>query len=203
MPPLIGTIGQAASGLVKGIGGYIQMRKANKLLRGLQYPTEQLPQEYIENKNMAKQLAGEGMPSEQYAQAMRNIQRQQLMALSGARDRRGGLGSLSGIQQGTNDALLNLDTANARQRIQNEQNLMRVNNQVAAQKRDLFNLNTRNKYNRDYGYAMSLKGMGNQNLFGGIDQLLGAGVSRGGYGYGRNNNQGYNQTEYDQFFGGD
>jgi hypothetical protein len=188
-PDLIGSIGQAAGGIAKGVVGYFQNRKANKLLKGLQYPTETMPSALVENQNRWRQLAGQGLPSQQYAQAMRNLQRTQLSSLMAAHDRRGGLGSIAGIQQGTNDASLNLDTADARMRLQNEQGLMNVNNQVAATQRDLFQKNIRDKHTQDYGYAMRLKGQGNQNMFGGLDQLLGAGQyyaasKRPGYGGG-------------------
>jgi len=176
----------AASGLISGITGLIQKGKANKMLKKLQYPTESMPNEIIQNQRLAQTRAAEGLPSEQYNQAMKNIQRQQLMALRGAHDRRGGLGSLSAIQQGTNDSTLNLDVANAQQRLANEGQLMNVNNQVAGWKSRLFNSNVRDKYNRDYNYAMGLLGMGNQNLVGGIDKISagGLGLLSGGGGFG-------------------
>lgn len=170
MPDLFGPIAGIASGLITGAAGLIQKGKARKALRNLEYPTEQLPDELARNQNSAEQLAAQGLPSEQYNQAMKNIQRQQLMSLRGAQDRRGGLMAISGIQQGTNDALLNLDARNAAQRIANKQQLMTVNNQVAGAKRDSFDKNVRDKYNRDYNYQMSVLGAGNQNLFGGIDK---------------------------------
>lgn len=175
----------AAGGLLSGITGLIQKGQGRKLLKGLQYPTEQLPQEVVANQRLAEQRAAEGLPSEQYNQAMKNIQRQQLMALRGAHDRRGGLGVLSGIQQGTNDATLNLDVANANARLNNQRQLMNVNSQTANWKSQLFNANVRDKYNRDYNYGMGLVGMGNQNLVGGIDRLAAGGVgllAGGGFG---------------------
>lgn len=214
--PGIGTgIGALVGGAIGLVSGISQKSKAKKLLSGLQYPTEQLPQEVVANQRLAQQRAAEGLPSEQYNQAMRNIQRQQLMALRGAHDRRGGLGILPGIQQGTNDATLNLDVANANARLGNERQLMNVNNQVANWKSQLFNANVRDKYNRDYNYAMGLKGMGNQNIVGGLDSLAAGGIgllTSGGRGTGRLRNPqtrkvtntdyvpGYG-TDFDQFPG--
>jgi len=143
-------------------------------LKNLQYPTEQLPAEYEENKNLAETMAGTGMPSEQYAMAMRNIQRQQLAMLREAKTRRGGLAVLPSLLRGTNDATLDLDAANAQQRVANQRTLMTVKDRIGGVKRDLFDKNIRDKYIRDYEYAMGLKGMGNQNLYGGADQAIGA-----------------------------
>ncbi len=175
--PLIGALAQGVGGLLSFGSGLIQAHKGNKLLKGLQYPTEQLPDEYQQNQNTAQQMAATGMPAEQYNMAMKNIQRQQLMALRAANDRRGGLNVLTALLQGTNDATLNLDSANSQQRVSNQRNLMTVNNQVAGVKRDLFDRNIRDKYMRDYQYAMQLKGMGNQNLVGGVDKLAAGGLS--------------------------
>lgn len=180
----------AVGGLISTGVGLFQKHKGNKLLNGLQYPTESLPKEFTENQDMARRRAAEGLPSDQYSQAMRNIQRQQLMALRGAHDRRGGLGALAGIQQGTNDATLNLDVANAQQKIANEQQYMNVNNQVAGQKRDLFDRNVRQKYDRDYNYGMGLLGMGNTNVVSGVDRLASAGIGLAAGGYGRSNSGG-------------
>lgn len=162
---------QAAQGITEGLGGIVkliagssQKKKANKLLSGLQYPNEQIPSEITA-------AAATGLPSEQYNQGMQNIQRQQLIALRGAHDRRGGLGLISGIQQGTNDADLNLDVKNAQARQQNQFRL-------AGWKDKVWQNNIKDKYNRDYNYAMGLLGQGNQNVYGGADQALaGAGTA--------------------------
>lgn len=168
-----GAIAGAAGGLLTGITGLIQKGKANKMLKNLQYPTEEIPQEVFQNQNLAQTRASTGMPSEQYNLAMKNLQRQQLTALRGANDRRGGLVALPNILQATDDASLKLDANNAQQRIANERNLMSVNNQVAGWKDKVWQHNVSDKYNRDYQYAMSLKGAGNQNLAGGLDKLGG------------------------------
>lgn len=172
MPDLFSGIAGLASGLISGIAGIGQKRKANKWLNSHQQPMESVPAEVLQNQSNAIRDAAQGMPSEQYAQAMKNIQRQQLMALRGANDRRGGLMALSGIQQAGNDALLNLDAKSAAIRMANKQNLQNVNNQVAGWKDKVWQNNINNPYQRDRNYNMSLLGMGNQNLFGGLDKGL-------------------------------
>lgn len=170
-------------GLVKGIVGKSQKNQGNKILSGLQYPTESVPGEEIQNQNLAQQQAGTGLPSDQYEQAMRNIQRQQLVSIQGSQSRRGGLGSIAGIQQGTNDATLNLDTADAKQKIANQNNLMKVNNSLASWKDKVWQNNVKGKYNQQYNYGMGLVGQGNQNLVGGVDQSI-AGGGQAAYGSG-------------------
>lgn len=171
-------------GLFKGIVGLGQKRKGNKLLNSLQYPTEQLPDELRQNQIAAQQDAATGLPSQQYANAMKNIQRQQLFAIRGAHDRRGGIGAVSGIQQQSNDASLNLDALDASKFQANRMNLQNVNNQVAGWKSRLFNMNVRDKYLQDRSYGMDLLGAGNQNFAGGVDQGISgaADIGRGLFG---------------------
>lgn len=172
MPVPIVPLINIAGGLLGGLFGGGQKKEGEKILKNLNYPVESLPQEYQENKNLAQTMASTGMPSEQYNLAMKNIQRQQLMALRGARDRRGGLNVLPQILQGTNDATLQLDAANAAQKSANQRTLLGINSQIGGINRDLFDKNERQRYERDYGYGMSLKGIGNQNLFGGLERGL-------------------------------
>lgn len=179
--PVIGIGTGLVGGLIKGLVGGKQKRQGNKILNGLQYPTEQVPGEEIENQNIARQQAATGLPSEQYQNAMQNIQRQQLSAIRGAHDRRGGLGAIAGIQQNTNDANLNLDVADSKQKIANQNNLMNVNNRLASWKDKVWQNNVMGKYNQQYGYANSLLGAGNQNVSSGVDQAL-AGFGMGAAG---------------------
>jgi len=167
LPALVGGIAQGAGALIQGISGLLQKREGNRLLK--RAGEEKVPTELIENQRLSKQMAGEGLPSDQYNQAMRNIQRQQLMALRGAHDRRGGLGALSGIQQQSNDALLNLDVADANKKLENQRFAMGVNNQVGNFKHGI--------WERKYNYAQGLRGYGNQNIVGGLDKLVAAGGS--------------------------
>ena len=96
-----GGVGQAlantGSGLLSGVVGFFQRRKAKKALASLQRPEYQIPNEVLQNQKMAEKAASEGLPSQQYNQATQNIQRQQSRALSAATSRRGGLMALPGL----------------------------------------------------------------------------------------------------------
>lgn len=174
---------QSLIGLVTGIG---QKSKARKLLAGLQYPTESIPNEILQNQALAERRANTGLPTEQYNQGKQNIYRQQNAALSASKDRRGGLIGIGKTQQITNDALLDLDVINANARIGNEKTLMNANSQLAGWKDKVWQANVKDKYNRDYQYAMGLLGSGNQNFTAGLD-AAGAGLVYGLQGSGMGN----------------
>lgn len=190
-----GGIAQGVGGLISGISGLVQRARGRRLLKSLQYPTEAIPQEVLQNQQLAQLRANTGLPSEQYNQAMQNIQRQQMTALNSSNDRRGGLSLLAGLQQGANDATLNLDVSNAKARLANQSQLMSANTQVANWRDKIWQNNVKDKYNRDYNYAMSLLGQGGQNEVSGLDKLATGGImalsgqsgfmsARSQYGYG-------------------
>jgi hypothetical protein len=160
------------SGLVSGVAGFFQRRKAKKLLKGLHQPQYTIPNEVLKNQKMAEMGANEGMPSQQYTNAMKNIQRNQASVLSGARDRRSALMALPQIQRQSNDAMGNLDAQDAGMRLQNQKTLYGINSQVAGYRDKEFDINRMQPYQRDYNYAMGLLGAGNQNLVSGADKLL-------------------------------
>lgn len=167
---LVGGLGGAALGL---IGGLFQKKKGNQLLKQNPFPTEAMPPEVLANQQIAQGAAEQGMPSEQYQQAQRNIERNQAAAMNSATDRRSGVQSVGAIQQASNDATGNLDAQSAEMRRQNIGQLLNVNNQVASWKDKLFDANQRQKYIQNYNYGMGLVGQGNQNMMGGADRLLG------------------------------
>lgn len=167
------------------ITGASQKSKAKKELKKLgNVPQEQIPSAMLENQTLARIRSTTGLPSEQYNTAMQNIQRQQMASLRQAQNRRMGGEVVPTIQDTTNNAMLNLDAANAKQRLANEQQLMRVNQQVGQAQRDIFNRDVRAKYMRDYQYAMSLLGAGNQNISSGINQGVAAAGGALAYGIG-------------------
>lgn len=168
-------LANSASGIFSGIVGLGQRKKAKRLLANLQRPEYMIPNEVLQNQKMAQQAANEGLPSQQYNQAMQNIQRQQNRALTAAGSRRGALMALPGLQQQANDAQLGLDVKDAQARMANQQRLYGVNSLVGQYRDKAFEINKMQPYQRDYSYGMSLLGQGNQNLYAGIDKLIAGG----------------------------
>jgi len=194
-------IANMAGGLVGGITGLIQKNKAKKLLKAAgEQPLYQIPQEILRNQKAAELGASEGLPSQQYNNAMKNIQRSQTNALSGAMDRRSALMALPRLQQQANDAYGNLDAQDAQARRQNQQTLYSVGNTTAQYRDKQWNNNELQPWQRKYSYAQNLLGAGNQNFMSGIDKLVGgAGMfaSAGGFG-GKKTSQADGGDSYDQ-----
>ncbi len=159
-------------GIISGLTGFFQRRKAKKMLAGLQRPEYVIPNEEFENKRRAEIAANEGMPSQQYTNAMNSFQRNQAAALSSSLDRKSALMALPKIQQQTNDQMANLDAQDAVMRMQNQRTLYGINSRIGQYRDKAFEINKMQPYQRDYDYAMGLLGAGNQNLMGGLEKLV-------------------------------
>jgi hypothetical protein len=170
-------LGTLAGGLIGGgiglVSGLFQKKKGNDILKQNPYPTQTVPNEVLESKEIAQNMANEGMPSQQYEAAQKNIQRQQSAAIAQAQDRRSGVGAIGAIQQGTNDASGQLDAQSAAIRRQNQLGLINVNSQVGQYRNAAFDWNQKQKYISNFNYGMSLIGSGNQNMMSGIDKIGG------------------------------
>lgn len=167
MPVIIGGGAALIGGLIKGGRGRKQEKEGRKILRENRSPTYQIPTEITE-------AATEGLPAQQYANAMKNIQRQQMQAIRGAQDRRSAAGLIGKVQGNTNDAIMDLDVADAQARLQGKRTL-------AQYKDKAFDINRMQPFERNYDYGMNLLGAGNENIYSGIDQgLAGIGTAAAG-----------------------
>lgn len=201
-----GGIGQgvanAAGGLI-GIGtGLFQKKKANRMLGQIgDQPIQSIPEEILRNQKQAELNAQQGLPSQQYNNAMKNIQRSQANAIAGSLDRRSALMALPKIQRQTNDAYGNLDAQDAMTQRQNQNALYSLSNVTGQYKNQAFQNNQLNPWMRKYNYSMGLLGAGNQNFMSGLDKLVGgAGMILGGSGMGNNGGKkGSSGNGYDQF----
>lgn len=171
-------IANMAGGLVGGITGLFQRKKAKRLLKEAgEQPLYQIPQEILRNQKTAELNAQQGMPSQQYNNAMKSIQQSQNAALAGATDRRSALMALPSIQRQANAAYGNLDAQSAQMQRQNQQTLYNVGNTTAQYRDKAYNTNELQPWQRKYNYAQSLLGAANQNIMSGIDKFIGGGGS--------------------------
>jgi len=166
-------VGVASAGY--GIySGARQKSKAKKELERLnrEKPIEQIPQEVLDNQQMAKLRSQTGLPSEQYNEAMKSISRQQSRSLRKASDRGMGLGLVAALDDNANRAIEKLNVDNAKAKLQNERVLMDVNNQIANWKKGIYDRNVRQVWDRNYDYNMGLQGQGNQNIANSINSAI-------------------------------
>ena len=171
------------------MGSSFQKQQADQIEKNNVYPTEAPPQAIQDNAQMAKQAANEGLPSQIYANSLKEIQRNQATAIRTAQSKRAGQGLIGPIVQGTDDAVDRLTARNQQAQVNNQRSLYGVNNTLGKYQQDAFNWNSKNRYNQQYNYGQSLLGAGNANIIHGIDaagnviaRKLGSLAGTGGYG---------------------
>lgn len=155
-------IGATAYSLISSNTKEKRAKKELERLNGAA-PVETIPNEIIQNQQLASLRAKTGLPSEQYAMAQKAIQRQQAKTLRSASDRRMGLGLLASVDDNANRAQGNLDAQNANARLQNEKVSMDINNQVGNWKKGIYDRNVRQVWERNRDYNMAVVGQQQQN----------------------------------------
>ncbi len=161
----------AGVGLLKGAYGIAQQNKAKKLAAQNKRPTYNIPEEISQNLSDAQRMALEGLPDEQKAQFVSNIQRSQQFGLQGLSDRKAGIAGLGSIVQSGNDSYNNLLGQDAAARQRNQGILMNQRNQMAEYKDKAFGINQMEPYQQKAAAVRALTGAGTQNVFSGLTDI--------------------------------
>lgn len=187
IPMILGAV-QAGIGAAQAISGWKQKKNLTR-------PEYQIPEEIERNMSEAELMSYYGMPDAQKQSYMQNIQRAGQQALSGVADRKGGLGTISAIQQQQQDAYMNLLSADVQQRMQNIQRAQQARSEMAAFKDKQFEINEMQPYQQSYAEAQSLVGSGMQNVMGGLNTIATTKMVQDTYGV---NEQVNNQASKDR-----
>ena len=168
---------QAATGLVQGIGGFMQNRKGKKMLESLERPTMEVQSEYKQNVNQAERIAQEGIGAATRNQFIQNQNQNSAMQLAGLKSLGAGLkgmSQLSAYQQQGNMSLLSADEQARKQGIMAAKEKRNV---LAGKKEDAWNYNENLPYVQDYNQAQAMMGAGQQNMMGALDTIGGSAMN--------------------------
>lgn len=181
--PLVALAAGAAAipQLVKGVSGIFQSAKGRRLEKNNIRPTYQIPGEFGTNVAKAELMAREGMPTQQYNNAVNNIRTNQaggFLAASRGRGRQ----SIASMMRVGNNATMGLDGTDADMRMGNErfafgQRQVLANQRLQKQQWDKFD-----KYNEIDGKAQGMIGAGRQNTMQALDGITSAAISAIGSG---------------------
>jgi len=158
-----------ASGLY-GIGKSIsQSSQANKVKTAR--PSYQIPQEFMQNAALAKNMAQIGMPQQQYNNQQNAINSNQASGIQ-ALNRSANPGSgIASVVRASNDANNNLNAQDAMARQQNQRYFIGQNAQLGQQRLAQQQYNDFDRYTENYNESAALKGAANQNLQNGVNGL--------------------------------
>jgi hypothetical protein len=142
-----------------GVGKDISnSNKANDIQKNLKTPVDTIPDEFFQNREIAKQMAQVGMPQQQYNNAQNNINQTQAAALSTlGRSANPGANIGSIVRQGDN-ARQTLDAEDAQARQNNQRYFVQENAKLGARKDQQEQSNVFDPYTRDFNQMQAYRG---------------------------------------------
>lgn len=179
-PALIAPILQGVGGLAQSIFGGSRMRRAERALEKLQTPTYEKSAAIGDFYNKAKQRYNiNPAQSNLYRMQERNIQRNQATGINALQSRRAGIGGISKLVQGSNDAMLNATAAAEQQQSQAFGQLGQAAGMQAGEERQAFNINKLMPYEKSYNLLAGKAAGGAQTMNAGLQNMFGAVSSYG------------------------
>lgn len=172
--PVGASVAQAGIGLVQGIGGLIQSKRAQNQLENLKSPSYTPNQAIGDYYSKAlSRYSANPFQSSLYKMQNQNIQRSTAQGISALNDRRLGIGGIGSLIQGQNDSLLKAGAAAESQQGQQLQQLGAATGMKAADDKYAFQTNQLMPYQQKYNLLAGKAAGGNQILNSGIQNLFG------------------------------
>jgi hypothetical protein len=176
---------QQQGGLLQMGIGFFGGRRARKALEGLQSPTYTPAKSISDYYTEAKQRYNQSpYASTLYNTQMQSIGRNTAQGIAGLQSRRQGIGGISALIQGQNDATLKAAGAAEQQREQRFGQYGQASGAMAGEERQAFNINKMMPYERRYN-MLAQKAQGYNQMFNaGLQNVYGAGQAGAAYGSG-------------------
>ena len=155
----------AGAGLLYNVGnGIVQGNKADKLAEGLKDPVYKVPDEFKQNREIARQMAQRGLPQQQYNNAVNGISQNNAAGLATlSRSANPGAGVTSLTRQADN-AHAALDASDAAARDNNQRFFINQNGVVGNQELQKQQNDVYDKYTRDFNQVQAYKGASQDNF---------------------------------------
>ena len=155
----------AVSAISAGVGMY-QTNQGKKLAEQAgERPDYEIPNSVKAAMGSSQLKSLQGVNSAVKGQMLQEMDRSRMASLSQVNDRRGGLGAISKLEQGTQDSIRQIGIMDIEQREKNIQGLQDMR-MVYAGFEDKKQLDTLNSWEQQSQAAAAMKGAGMQNLIG-------------------------------------
>ena len=159
---------------MQSIFGGGRARRAQRELENLQTPTYEKSKAIGDYYNQALQRYNiNPTQSALYRTQERNIQRGLASGINALQSRRAGIGGISKLVQGQNDAMLNATAAAEQQQAQAFGQLGQASQMQAGEDRQAFNINKLMPYQNKYNLLAQKAAGGNQMMNAGISNAFG------------------------------
>lgn len=161
--PLGGLVIAGAGLAYSAYRGIKEDAKANAIQKNLKDPVYNIPPEFAQNRELARSMAQQGIPQQQYNNQVNAIAQNQAGAIAAQQNSANpGAGIAATVRAGNSATnTLNAEDAQARENNQRyfiQQNAAYGNQELQKQQNDVYD-----KYTRDFNQMQAYKGAANQN----------------------------------------
>ena len=180
MPGITDAINPAAAGAGILLGGAefamgaIEERKAKNELKRLHAPFYKIQDEYLQNRNIAEELAGSGLPDATKAFLTAESERGLGTGIKGILDAGGSPNDISKLFGVFDTSVMRTASADAEARLGNIKNFMDINREIAGQKQIQFGINELQPYESALKSIQDRREAARQNMFGGASTAIGS-----------------------------
>lgn len=157
-----GLIVAGAGVVTSGVEGIIENHKANEIKP--KDPVYNIPAEFYQNREIARQMAEIGLPQQQYNNAENNINQTQASAIAAAQNSNNPGAAITNVVRQTNQEKSKLGAEDDQARQNNQRYFVNENKDVAnqllaKQQSDVFD-----KFTRDFNQMQAYRGAATQNF---------------------------------------
>lgn len=191
-----------AEGEVQFVSSLIKGKKDKEELARLKQPFYKIQNEYVENRNLAAQMATGGLPDATKNMMLTETQRGLGASLGAMKQTGGGINDMARLNSIIGDSINTIGAEDANARIKNIQYYMGVNKDLAGQKTMKWSLDEYQPYERKLKELTERRAADEKNAYNGANQISG---SLSNLGTAMDNNQlmqGNNTAIYNKLFNG-
>jgi len=169
-------VGSAALGVIKGVGSFFGAKsdeqKAQDELKKLKDPFYKIQNEYIQNRNIAGNLASSGLPESTKNYVTQEAQRGLGTSLSALGQNGGGVNDVARLNDVYMNSIDKVAVEDAQAKLGNIQNFFNANKEVAGQKTIQWTLNEYRPFERKLKEITQRIGAAKQNQNTGLNTAI-------------------------------
>lgn len=176
-PMTIMAIGQAAGGVAQSVQGIVQNAQAKKIARNNKRPVYKIQQETMDNQALAESRASTGLSDAAMQVLKQGNERGLSSSLEAIMAGGGSVNNIGDLYGNYSDGVSKMALIDEEMRRRNIDNLVTQNMRLGAEKDKAWQVNVFAPYADKAQAAAALKAQGSQNLWKGINTVIGAGAN--------------------------
>ncbi len=176
-PMTMMAIGQAAGGVAQGVQGLIQNAQAKKIARNNPRPKYKIQQEVLDNQAIAESRGSTGLSDAALQVLKQGNERGLSSSIEAVLDAGGSANNIADIYGNYQDGVSKMALIDEEMRRRNIDNLVSQNMRLSNEKDKAWQVNVYAPYADKAQAAAALKAQGSENLWKGVNTVLGAGAS--------------------------